>query len=334
MSRRSLLLPLLLVVAAFSAAATGQEPSAPSPQPPSPIVPAPVAPTAPAPPAATPAPAAPEAVPPTPPKAVTAAPRPASCLCVQDGGTLEHGLTVAQEIFAGEVVGEHLVGLELRRYTILVSASWRSDLATVSAETAAGPCGAKLELGKSYLLYGTWKADHSAILIGACIRTVALEDAAEDLARLGKAPHERPITPERRLAEAEGAEQAKKALGCAAHIQDTPSYFLPQTRTIKLERQRIVDETGAERGGFRGTWTPRKGSEGAFVELLVDNHSACALHLRLDARAGGQPAHLSRSEEFIPAGPPFRVRFVVMPPAAWNGDVELKLNWDLVAGGG
>jgi len=241
---------------------------------------------------------------------------------------------VAQEIFAGEAVAERLVGLELRRYTILVSASWRSDLSTVSAETAAGPCGAKLELGRSYLLYGTWKEDRSAVLIGACIRTVALEDATEDLTRLGKAPHEHPITPERRQAEAAGAEQAKKALGCGAHIQETPSYFLPQTRTIKLERQRIVDETGAERGGYRGTWTPRKGSEGTFVELMVDNHSACVLHLRLSARAGGQPAHLSRSEEFIPAGPPFKVRFVVMPPAGWSSEIELKLDWELSVGGG
>jgi hypothetical protein len=298
MSSRILLLPLLLVAVALSAAATGQEPSAPQP----PVT-------------------VPEAV-----------PRPATCLCVKDGGTLEHGLAVAQEIFAGEVVGERMVGLELRRYTILVSASWRSDLATVAAETAAGPCGAKLELGQSYLLYGTWKADRSAVLIGACIRTVALEGATEDLARLGKAPHERPLTPERRQSEAAGAEQAKKALGCAAHVQDAPSYFLPQTRTLKLERQRIVDETGAERGAFHGTWSPRQGSAGTFVELVVDNHSACVLHLRLDARAGGRPASLSRSEEFIPAGPPFRVRFVVSPPAGWTGEIELKPTWELVAG--
>ena len=88
-----------------------------------------------------------------------------------------------------------------------------------------------------------------------------------------------------------------------------------------------------EVGSFRGTWTPRKGQEGIFVELLVDNHTSCSLHLKLDAHAGSQPAHLSRTEEFIPAGDHFRVRFVVMPPAGWSGQIELKPTWELVASG-
>jgi hypothetical protein len=296
----------------------------------------------PAPPASTalPAPSPPPfppaaAAPPTPPAAPAAggAVLPAACTCVKGGGTLEHGLAVAQEIFAGVAVGEQLVGLELRRYTILVSSSWRSDLTTVHAETAAGPCGAKLELGKSYLFYATWKEDRSAVLIGACLRYVAAEGAAEDLARLGKAPYEHPLTPERQQAVVDGDEQSKKARGCAAHVQDAPSFFLPQTRTIRFEHQRLLDDSGAELGSFHGTWTPRKGSEGIFVELLVDNHTACTLHLKLDARAQGQPAHLSRSEEFIPGGDHFRVRFVVTPPARFPGEIELKPTWELVTPG-
>jgi hypothetical protein len=227
-----------------------------------------------------------------------------------------------------------LVGLEIKRYTLLVSASWKSDLTTVQAETAAGPCGAKLEIGQGYVLYGTWKQDHSALLLGACIRYVPLEGAAEDLARLGKAPYEHPITAERRQAVVDGAEQTKKARGCAAHVQDAPAYFLPATRTIKFERQRLLDDAGAELGSFHGTWTPRKGTEGTFVEFIVDNHTACLLHLKLEARAGGQPVHLSRSEEFIPAGDHFRVRFVMMPPAGWSGQIELKPTWELGAAGG
>jgi len=327
MSRRILLLLLLLAAAALTPAAAQEPPVPPAAAPAAPPAAPSTTPPA-APPAAAPETPAPKPTPPAP------APKPAACVCAQGGGTLEHGLAVAHEILAGEVVAERLVGLELRRYTILVSSSWRSDLLTVAAETAAGPCGAKLELGKLYLLYGTWKADRSALLIGACIRTVAFDDAAGDLARLGPPPHEHPITPERRQTEAAGAEQAKKALGCAGRIQEAPAFFLPQTRTVKLERQRILDESGAERGAFRGTWTPRQGSEGTFVELVVDNHSACVLHLRLDARAGGQPASLSRSEEFIPAGPPFRVRLVVKPPAGWSGEIELKPTWELMAAGG
>jgi hypothetical protein len=281
-------------------------------------------------------PAAPPATasPAPPPAGPVTGARPATCTCVKDGGTLEHGLAVAQEIFAGEAVGAQLVGLELRRYTILVSSSWKSDLTTVSAETAAGPCGAKLELGKSYLLYGTWKADHSAVLIGACIRTVALEDATEDLARLGAAPHEHPITLERRQGVAAGAEQEKKSRGCSAEVQDVPSFFLPLTRTIKFARQRLLDENRNELGGFHGSWTPRQGKEGIFLELEVENHSGCAFHLKLDANALGAPVHLSRSEEFIPAGTPFRVRLVVTPPAGWTKSIELKLKWELVAAGG
>jgi hypothetical protein len=241
---------------------------------------------------------------------------------------------VAQEIFAGEVVGVQLIGLEIKRYTLLVSSSWKSDLQTIYAETAAGPCGAKLEIGQGYLLYGTWKQDRSAVLIGACIRYVPLEGAAEDLARLGKAPYEHPITAERRQAVVDGAEQSKKAKGCAAHVQDAPAFFLPATRTIKFEHQRLLDDTGTEIGSFQGTWTPRKGTEGIFVELVVNNHSACTLHLHLESRAGGQPIRLSRTDEFIPAGPPFRVRFVVMPPAGASGEIELKPTWELVTTGG
>jgi hypothetical protein len=132
----------------------------------------------------------------------------------------------------------------------------------------------------------------------------------------------------------EGAEQAKKARGCSGKVPDAPSFFLPLTRTVKFARQRLIDDNRTELGGFHGTWTPRPGKEGIFVELVVENHSACVLHLKLDANAGAQPVHLSRSEEFIPAGPPFRVRFVVTPPAGWVGPLEFKPSWELVAGGG
>jgi hypothetical protein len=316
----------LLAGALSLSAQTPTVPAAPSPSPAQTPVPAP---PAPAPPAPAPAPAAPApSVPPAPQHL------PASCTCGKDGGTLEHGLSVAQEIFAGEVENAQLVGLELKRYTILVSSSWKSDLTTVQAETAAGACGAKLELGQSYVLYGTWKQDRSAVLVGACIRYVPVEAAADDLARLGKAPYEHPLTPERRAALLAGAEQSKKARGCAGHVQDAPPFFLPTSRTIKFERQRLLDDTGTELGLFQGTWTPRKGKEGTFVEFVVDNHTSCLLHLKLEARAGGQPVHLSRSEEFVPAGDHFRVRFVVSPPAGYSGDVQLKPTWELMAAGG
>ncbi len=297
-----------------------------------PAAPAPAAPPTPAP--APPA-TAPAAQPATAPPAVPgAAHLPATCTCPDGGGTLEHGLGIAQEIFAGEVENAQLVGLELKRYTILVSSSWKSDLTTVQAETASGACGAKLELGQSYLFYGTWKQDHSAVIVGACLRYLPIEAAADDLARLGKATSEHPLTPERRQALLAGAEESKKSRGCAAHVQDAPPYFLPTTRTIKFERQRLLDDMGMELGLFQGTWMPRKGQEGTFVEFVVDNHTACLLHLKLEARAGGQPVHLSRTEEFVPAGDHFRVRFVVSPPAGYSGDVELKPSWELVVPGG
>ena len=330
LSTRLSAFPALLFAGTLSLAA--QAPAAPAPAAPAPAQAPPAAPVPATPPAtapATPAPAPPPAAAPS-----AAAHLPASCACAKGGGTLEHGLQVAQEIFVGEVVGVQLVGLEIRRYTLLVSSSWKSDLQTVQAETAAGPCGAKLEIGQPYLLYGTWKQDRSVVLIGACIRYVPLEGATEDLARLGKATYERPITPERRQSVVDGAEQSKKARGCAAHIQDAPAFFLPATRTIKFEHQRLLDDSGMEIGSFQGTWTPRKGSEGIFVELVVNNQTSCTLHLHLEARAGGQPVHLSRNDEFIPSGPPFRVRFVVMPAAGWSGEVELKATWELAATGG
>ena len=276
---------------------------------------------------------APAAVPSVPPAVPGAAHLPATCTCPQEGGTLEHGLGIAQEIFAGEVESAQLVGLELKRYTVLVSSSWKSDMMIVQAETASGACGAKLELGQSYVFYGTWKQDRSAVLVGACLRYVPVESAADDLARLGKAPYEHPLTPERRQAVLTGAEESKKARGCAAHVQNAPPYFLPTTRTIKFERQRLLDDAGTELGFFQGTWTPRKGQEGTFVELIVDNHTACLLHLKLESRAGGQPVHLSRTEEFIPAGEHFRVRFVVIAPAGYSGNVELAPSWELMVPG-
>jgi hypothetical protein len=54
----------------------------------------------------------------------------------------------------------------------------------------------------------------------------------------------------------------------------------------------------------------------------------------LEARAAGQSVRLSRTEEFIPAGDHFRVRFVVTPPTGWNAEVELKLTWEIGAAGG
>ncbi|MEA2694084.1 MAG: hypothetical protein QOJ16_3471 [Acidobacteriota bacterium] len=338
MSRGSSL--LRFAAAGLLAGAVALSAQTPAPAPPVPVPPvAPAAPPASAPPS-TPAPQPVPAPPPAPAPPVAPAPapapaiRPVTCTCVKDGGTLEHGLRVAQEIFAGEVESAQLVGLELKRYTILVSSSWKSDLTTIQAETAAGACGAKLEVGQSYLLYGTWKGDRSAVLIGACIRYVPLEGAAEDLARLGKAPYEHPITPERRQAVLDGAEQSKKARGCGTRIPDAPSFFLSTARTIKLAPQRLTDENRMEVGSFHGTWTPRKGKEGIFVEFVVDNHTSCHLHLKLEAHAGGQPVHLSRSDEFIPAGDHFRVRFVVMPPAGWSGQVELQPKWELGAAGG
>jgi hypothetical protein len=300
--------------------------AAPAPAPPPPVNPAPLQPAPPQP--------APPATPPTPPAVPGTAHLPAACTCPNGGGTLEHGLGIAQEIFAGEVENAQLVGLELKRYTILVSSSFKSDLTTVQAETASGACGAKLELGQSYLFYGTWKQDRSAVLVGACLRYLPIEAAADDLARLGKAAYEHPLTPERRQALLAGAEESKKSRGCAAHVQDAPPYYLPTTRTIKFERQRLLDDMGTELGLFQGTWTPRKGKEGTFVEFVVDNHTSCLLHLKLEARAGGQPVHLSRAEEFVPAGDHFRVRFVVTPPAGYSGDVELKPSWELVVPGG
>jgi hypothetical protein len=325
-----------LLAGAVSLAAQTPAPAVPTAPAPTPAPPA-TAPAVQAPPAVAPAPTPVAPAPPAPAAPAGAARLPAACTCPSEGGgTLEHALGIAQEIFIGEVENAQLVGLELKRYTILVSSSWKSDPMTLQAETAAGACGAKLELGESYLFYGTWKQDHSAVLVGACHRYVPIDPttlAAADLARLGKAPYEHPLTPERRQALITGVEESKKARGCAAHVQDAPPYFLSTLRTSKFERQRLLDDMGNELGFFQGTWTPRKGKEGTFVEFVVDNHTSCLLHLRLEARAGGQPVHLSRAEEFVPAGEHFRVRFVVMPPAGSSGDVELKPSWELVVPG-
>jgi hypothetical protein len=328
--RRLALAALLLGAGAWNLYAQ-TAPPAPPPPAPAPVEVAPAPPPAPVNPSAPPAAPVPAPVPAAP---VGPPPLPAGCACVKDGRSFEPALAAAQEVVAGEVESAQLVGLELKRYTVLVSSSWKSDLTTVQVETASGPCGAKLEVGQSYVLYGRWKGDRSALLVGACGRYVAIEAAAEDLARLGKAPYEHPLTPERRTALQAGGETGPKANVCARHVQDAPAFFLPALRPIKFERQRLLDDSGAELGVFQGTWTPRRGNEGIFVELTVGNQTSCLLHLKLDARAGGQPVHLSRSEEFIPAGDHFRVRFVVTPPAGTTGDIEIKPTWELQPAGG